>query len=97
MNEVAASLLIVYFSEALYIQKNNDIQKEGTSEEVVKTAKYFYDLENADSDIFFCFEKIMAAGHMEMFSHSNADKAKRTDINLNSKKATAILQRVSRI
>jgi|NOAtaT_6_FD_contig_21_8762506_length_257_multi_4_in_0_out_0_1 hypothetical protein len=63
-----------------------------------QAANYFMNFEHAEADIFILFYRVMEIGGIEMFRHKdNDDKNKRNDVNVNSKKSTVLLQRISKI
>ncbi|KAL4509987.1 hypothetical protein ABPG72_010180 [Tetrahymena utriculariae] len=96
MNEVAASFIIVYFVEALYIQKH---QKEaGASQRSLEMAQFMMNMNYAEADIYTLFCKMMDIGHLEMFRPYLAENSKKKqEYNINSKKSQAILLRISKI
>lgn len=60
MNEIAASLILIYFKEALYIRKYpnpNDV-----SNDIFQLASFIIDLEHAEADVFTLFNNIMEYG-----------------------------------
>lgn len=59
MNELAASLIIIYFTEALFIQRG---KPEDVTQEVYDTAKFCLDLEYVEADIFTVFNCMMEIG-----------------------------------
>lgn len=96
MNEIAASFIVVYFTEYMYVYKNPT--KEGISERCLEMAKFFYDFRYAEADIYTVFNKIMELGHKEMFGHDGkSSKAKNKEINANSRKSSDLLIRIGKI
>ena len=59
MNELAASLIIIYFTEALFIQRG---KPEDVTQMVYDTAKFCLDLEYVEADIFTVFNCMMEIG-----------------------------------
>ena len=57
MNEIAASLIIIYFTEALYILKN-----PYKDSQINDLAKFMMDLESVEADVFTLFDKILEIG-----------------------------------
>lgn len=60
MNEIAASLIIIYFTEALFINKNE--KPENVSNEVYEIAKFCIDIEYVEADVFTIFNCIQEIG-----------------------------------
>jgi len=96
MNEVAASFLYVYLSEAIYVKKH--IAAAEATERGLEMASFLMDLEFIEADIFNLFSRMMEIGHLEMFRPSLSEsQRKKQESNLNSKKQSAILIRISKI
>ena len=68
MNEVAASFLYVYLSEAIYVKKH--IAAEEATERGLEMANFLMDLEFIEADIYNLFSRMMEIGHLEMFRPS---------------------------
>jgi len=61
MNELAASFMLVYFTEALFVQRNSELLSSRSSRSL-QNAKFMLDLANAEADIFSLFERMMELG-----------------------------------
>ena len=59
MNEIVASIIVVYFEESQFVL-NKKI--ENISERNLNMAKFLYNIEFAEADIFTMFNKIMELG-----------------------------------
>jgi len=60
MNEIVASLIIIYFTEALFIHKNE--KTENVKNEIYDIAKFCIDLEYVEADVFTVFNCIQEIG-----------------------------------
>ncbi|EGR33049.1 TBC1 domain member isoform cra_b [Ichthyophthirius multifiliis] len=93
MNELIASFLVIYFSESLYI-KNNQYEDS----KIYEIAQSFINPDFAEADVYQIFNKMMEAGHLEMFRPYLCENAKKkSDYNISSKKQQAILIRIGKI
>lgn len=64
MNEVAASFVVIYFTEALGVR---EAAKNYKGSRGASLSESLLDLDFAEADVFSAFNRMMELGHLEMF------------------------------
>lgn len=87
MNEIVASFLLIYLTEASYVNSFANSSSDSVTPRSLQLASEFLRLDCVEADVFSLFSRMMEIGHLEMFRPNlSENNKKKAEYNVNSKK-----------